>query len=157
MAALPTPTPILGTLQPPKRRHAHDSRPQASPKRPRPSPDCSDLDCSTPGSDAPYITSNRGSPVPRSPAREGNFPSLKNDLEKEDDSTGGLGEETEAMDWERNDETERVICYGAVSIKSARSCTHLPTYLPTLGVEIVNNRILDLRSSGTIPTENGCL
>ncbi|KAK4466315.1 SNF2 family N-terminal domain-containing protein [Cladorrhinum samala] len=114
MASLPTPTPIHGTLRPPKRRHAYDSRPQASPKRPRPSPDCSDLDCSTPGSDAPYITSDRGSPVPRSPAREGSFPSLNDDLEEEDDSTGGLGEEIEVMDWERNDEAEREICYGAI-------------------------------------------
>ena len=154
MASLPTPTPIHGTLRPPKRRHAYDSRPQASPKRPRPSPDCSDLDCSTPGSDAPYITSDRGSPVPRSPAREGSFPSLNDDLEEEDDSTGGLGEEIEVMDWERNDEAEREICYGAVSIKSARSYIYLFTYL---AIEIVNNRILDLRSSGTIPTENGCL
>lgn len=100
----PTQTPMVSTLQPPK-RHAHDWGPQASLKRLRLSPGRSDVDCSSPGSSGQWtLTSNTGSP----------FPSLEGHSAKEDD-TGGLGEEAGPMDWEQSEEAGRDICYGAVS------------------------------------------
>ncbi|KAK4165546.1 SNF2 family N-terminal domain-containing protein [Cladorrhinum sp. PSN259] len=95
---------ICGTLQPPKRRRDFYDVP-SSPKRPRGSPDDSDLDCSTPGSRTEdlIITSVSESPVPSLHRR------YSHDMEH------SLGDPS-AMDWEPhyNKQSDTVICYGAI-------------------------------------------